>query len=94
MAHIANLTAEQKSYLENAGIGDCIITGEQVKEAEEMLNLSGKSFEELYAIRNAVVRHLADIKTAAREAGDWGLFDQMANNLSGITCVIDNAIYA
>lgn len=93
MMEFANLTAEQKTYLENAGIGDCFITRDQIAQATEILGLAGKTREELRAIRNSVVRHLADIKTAAREAGDWSLFDTMANNLSGITCAIDSLIY-
>lgn len=90
----ASLTETQKSYLENATINGCIITRAEIAEAKEVLGLVGKTVEELTAIRNSVVRHLADFGNEAREAGDWDKFDQSRANMSGITCAIDSVIYA
>ena len=56
-------------------------------------HLAGKTVQELTAIRNSVVRHLADLTSAAREAGDVKSFNDLHNNMSGITAVIDNYIF-
>jgi len=89
----ATLTTNQINYIENAGIGDFFVTNEQVETTASMLDLAGKTVQELTAIRNSVVRHLADLTSAAREAGDVKSFNDLHNNMSGITAVIDNYIF-
>jgi hypothetical protein len=88
-ATFATLTTDQITYIENAGIGAFLVSKEQIDSIADVLDLAGKTVQELAAIRNSVVRHLADLSSAAREAGDWKTFDQMHNNMSGITAVID-----
>lgn len=89
----ATLTTNQINYIENADIGDFFVTNEQVETTVRTLDLAGKTVQELTAIRNRVVRHLADLTSAASEAGDVKSFNDLHNNMSGITAIIDNYIF-
>lgn len=93
-AAFAELTEKQINYIEGAEFDRMIVTKTDIAEASEALELDGKTHEELTAIRNAVVKHLANLKGIRRDAGDWGEFDRLNTNLSAITCIIDSRIYA
>lgn len=85
----ADLTPEQVSYLEGAGIGPVFVTPDQEEAVDRGLGLRDLDREGMRAVRNSVVRHLAPLATQARENGDWDLFDQLHANMSGICAVID-----
>lgn len=89
----ARLTDEQRTYMERAQIGDMFVTSEQVDEIAETFGLAGKSRDELRAIRNSVVRYLSDLTSIARMLENVKEYDRYHNALSGITTVIDHAIY-
>lgn len=93
-AAFAELTEKQIDYIESAQFDRMIVTKSDIAEATEVLELEGKAHEQLTAIRNAVVRHLADLKAAKRDTGDWAEFDRLSNNISAITCAIDGLLYA
>lgn len=74
-------------------IGDLFIEQEAVDKVKEILELDGKNPEELTAIRNTVVKTLAeefieplDEKKEHREVMKY------MTKLSGITAVIDNEL--
>lgn len=91
----AELTASQVKSLKAMGIGDTFVTNAEVEYVREVLGLEGiEDVEELRAIRNTVVRELADASDELMEAGDRKGFWQMRDNMSGITAVIDSAMYA
>lgn len=94
MIKFAKLTDEQKHYIEHAGIGNAIITGEQVKKTKEVLKLDNMLSDQLRAVRNSVVKTCADAADVARAANDWKRGDEINNNMSGITAVIDSMLYA
>ena len=89
----AELTDEQKTFIERAQIGDMFVTSEQVDEIAETFALNGKSRDELRAIRNSVVRYLSDLTSIARMLENVKEYDRYHNALSGITAVIDHTIY-
>lgn len=89
-----SLTDEQVDYIENAGIGDIIITGAQVKEAHRILNLDHKTRNQLTAIRNAIVKHLGDLTSRAIAEHDVAAYTRYNNNLSGLTAVIDEMVFS
>ena len=98
MSQFAVLKSYQKVYLLNAGIEPVIIRGEQIDEACRVLNLEGLDEQGLRAMRNAVVRFLANAKDECRdeETGefiDGARFFQLSDNMSGITAVIDNIMW-
>lgn len=90
----AELTNDQKAFIENAEFHPVFVTGEQVKEVSEVLELDGKNFEELTALRNAVVKHLVDLKGRKRDAGDWAEFDKLSINISALVAVVDDRLYS
>lgn len=90
----AELTNDQKAFIENAEFHPVFVTGKQVKEAAEVLELDGKNFEELTALRNAVVKFLADLKGSKRDAGDWAEVDRLNVSISALVAVIDDRIYS
>lgn len=90
----AELTNDQKAFIENAEFHPVFVTGEQVKEVSKVLELDGKSFEELTALRNAVVKYLADLKACKRDAGDWAEVDRLNVSISALVAVVDDRIYS
>lgn len=94
MAEFAHLTNNQRHYILHAGIGDMIVTGEQVEKIKYVLNLDGRPREELTAVRNSVVMTLSNASRVARFVENWERFDEINNNMSGITAVIDSMLYA
>ena len=89
----AELTDEQRTYMERVQIGGMFVTSEQVDEIAETFGLAGKSRDELRAIRNSVVRYLSELTSIARMLENIKEYDRYHNALSGITTVIDHAIY-
>ena len=89
----ASLTEEQLTFIERVQIGDVVVMPEQIVEITEVLELADKSRNELTAIRNAVVRHLAGFKSVARLCENAKSFEHYSNALSGITAVIDHHIF-
>ena len=95
----ATLKNYQKVYLLEANIGSMIITGAQVKETERVLGLDDLETEnDLRAMRNAVVRFLANAKDEYfdEESGEFidsKKYFQLNANMSGIVCVIDNKLF-
>lgn len=85
----ADLTPEQEAFVEDAGIGRAVVTREQADRVVSELRLSDMGAEALTAVRNAVVLHLSDLMSDAREHGDWDAFDRLSRNMSGICAVID-----
>ena len=90
----AELDADQLDYIEHAGIGPVFVTRAQATATRAELRLDGMDLDDLQAIRNAVVRHLADLKSNARDKRDTEAFDRLGQNMSGITAVIDHLIYS
>ena len=89
----AELTEEQRTYLERVQIGDAFVTPEQIDEIADMFALAKKSRSELTAIRNSVVKYLGDLASIMRYCDNARGYDRALNALSGITSVIDHAIY-
>ena len=89
----AELTDEQRTYMERAQIGDMFVTSEQVDEIAETFAIAKKSRSELTAIRNSVVKYLGDLASIMRYCDNARGYDRALNALSGITSVIDHAIY-
>lgn len=89
----AKLTDEQKAYMERVQIGDMFVTPAQIDEIADTFALDGKTEDELRAIRNSVVKYFGAITSAARTCGSWKSYDRAHNALSGITAVIDHALY-
>ena len=85
----AELTPEQEAFVEDAGIGRAVVTREQADRVVSELRLSDMGAEALTGVRNAVVLHLSDLMSDAREHGDWDAFDRLSRNMSGICTVID-----
>lgn len=90
----AELTDEQRTYMERVQIGDVFVTTlEQIDEIADMFALAKKSRSELTAIRNSVVKYLGDLASIMRYCDNARGYDRALNALSGITSVIDHAIY-
>ena len=90
----AELTPEQVEYIETAEFGKYVVKHGEIERTIDALGLREVGRDGLQAVRNSVVRHLADLGSAAREAGDWDTFDRTRRNMSAITAVIDNRVYA
>ena len=90
------LNQEQKDLMIDIEIGRFSVTEQQIKKIAKMFNLSALTIDELRAVRNSVVRFLSDKKSEERNSKDcdWILYDQYTNNISGITAVIDNFMFA
>ena len=89
----ARLDDDQLRYVEHAGIGPAFVTRAQATATRAVLGLDGMGADDLLAVRNAVVRHLADLKRAARDGRDMEAFDRLDRNMSGIAAVIDSLIH-
>lgn len=89
----AELTGGQKAYMERAQIGNVFVTPEQIDEIADTFELVGKSKGELTAIRNSVVEYLGDLASVMRYCDNAKGYDRAINALSGITAVIDHAIF-
>lgn len=74
-------------------IGDMIIEEPSIKAVKEILELEGKTAEELTAIRNTVVKTLSEefIEPLMEKKDSRGAMSYMTK-LSGITAVIDNEL--
>ena len=91
----AELTQEQKDMMTSLKVGKLFIEKEQIKEVQEKLNLIELDEIELRAMRNSVVEYLSDKKAEERNGKEcnWDRFDQLSNNISGITAVIDQRMF-
>ena len=92
----ASLTVEQVAYLVSADVDAMIVTHSKIREIENVFDLCNPELdgEGITAIRNRVVDTLAQLTSNARERGNFELFQQLHNNMSGITAVIDNIMFA
>ena len=92
----AKLTVEQVAYLVSADVDDMVVTHRKIREIEDMFDLCNPELDAdgITAIRNSVVDTPAQLTSNARERGNFELFQQLHNNMSGITAVIDNMMMA
>ena len=74
-------------------VGQMIIEESSVKEVKRILELDGKTAEELTAIRNTVVKTLSEefIEPLIEKEDNKGTMSYMTK-LSGITAVIDHEL--
>lgn len=74
-------------------VGQMIIEESSVKEVKRILELDGKTAEELTAIRNTVVKTLSEefIEPLIEKEDNRGAMNYMTK-LSGITAVIDHEL--
>lgn len=74
-------------------VGQMIIEESSVKEVKRILELDGKTAEELTAIRNTVVKTLSEefIEPSIEKEDNRGAMSYMTK-LSGITAVIDHEL--
>ena len=74
-------------------VGQMIIEESSVKEVKRILELDGKTAEELTAIRNTVVKTLSEefIEPLIEKEDNIGAMGYMTK-LSGITAVIDHEL--
>ena len=89
----ADLTIEQLTYLVSANIDRHIVTYDQMREIEDMFDLRDRDTDRM-AVRNSVVDTLGVLASNARERGNFDLYQQLQNNMSGITATIDNVMFA
>ena len=89
----AELNEWQTEYILGASFGTHYISSLEVKQIRENVELEGRHGHELQAIRNSVVRLLADAGSTARTDGDWDTFDRLHNNMMAITAVIDDKLW-
>lgn len=90
----AEITMLQVIELMNVEVGDVVISGESIKEVERILDLDGKSVDELRAVRNTVVKTVnEEILTPLEEKCEWGKMREYMTKLSGITGAIDQNIW-
>lgn len=75
-------------------IDEFFITAEAMAEIKSILNLEGKTADELTAIRNTVVKTLDDeFITPALEENSIEDFRKYNTQMSGITATIDNELF-
>ena len=89
----AELTDEQKTFIERVQIGRMFVTSEQAEEIAKVLGLEGMTRDELTAMRNSVVKHLGDLASIARICENAKSYDHYHNAMSGIVTVIDSHVY-
>lgn len=77
------------------GIGEMIITAEQIQRVKEYLEIDKWSIDELRAIRNSVVKLFSQKYSAYRiqDKTDWLSYDKYHNAMSGTVMVIDSRIW-
>ena len=74
-------------------IEEVFVSAKAVREVRAILELDDKTIDEMRAIRNTIVRTIADMEQKAIDNNDKKLFSELATKMSGITCVIDNIIW-
>ena len=80
--------------LMNVEIGDMFVSNEAMEQIENILELEEKSAEELTAIRNTVVRTIAEeFVKPMDEAKNYKEAIRYETKMSGITAVIDNRLW-
>ena len=89
----AELNPAQEALIENYEYNDRYVTINEIRFTEKALELYGKSIEELRAIRNSVVKYLSDRFDFYRERDAADCAMRVRNNMSAVTCVIDNMIF-
>lgn len=80
-------------YIAAMDIDSMVITGKQVSQIRQLLDLDVRTDYELGSLRNEVVRTLADASSMARGDNDWNAFDRLNTAMSAITAVIDDTLY-
>lgn len=89
----ANIENEVINNVMNVEIDEFFITNESIKQIRNILNLDGKSVDELRAIRNTIVRTIAEMRDRAFEENNYECFRNLSTKMSGITCAIDGVIW-
>lgn len=89
----ADLTIEQVTYLVSAGIDRFVVTYSQMREIERVFGLLDDAAD-LTAIRNSVVDTLGALTSKAVERDNFELYQQLQNNMSGVTATIDHVMWA
>ena len=89
----ANIEQEVVDKVLNVEIDLVFVSNESARQIVDILELDGKDDDELRAIRNTMVRTIADMEQEAIDNDDKDLFFELSTKMSGITCVIDNMIW-
>lgn len=89
----ANIKQEVMNKVLDVEIDLVFVSNESARQIVDILELNNKSEDELRAIRNTMVRTIADMEQEAIDNDDKDLFFELSTKMSGITCVIDNMIW-
>lgn len=89
----ANIEQEVMSKVLDVEIDLVFVSNESARQIVDILKLNGKDEDELRAIRNTIVRTIADMEQEAIDNNNKDLFFELSTKMSGITCVIDNMIW-
>jgi hypothetical protein len=79
----AELNKEQKDLVHSMEIGATFISAEDCEKVTKVLELDGKTSDELTAIMNSVVAEISETSSVQ----EW-------INMSGIAAIIDNKIWS
>lgn len=92
--NFANLTEDQLTRLAQVKVDVAIVSKEAAKQITDILELEGKTEDELTAIRNAVVRDInKKYIDPAYNSGNRTDFAKYNRTVSGAVTIIDKTIF-
>ena len=93
MKEIKELSALEVAKLVDLKIERVWIDKSQIESVKKILNLEGKSIEELRETRNSVVKTFFDFIDYYREEKMYVKYDEYMATMSGTTATIDSMIF-